>query len=312
MNPHTVSDLGVQEVIRTLKSPSGLRIKTGPFAFAVRTALPDVGLAISRLYANYAVLPADAFIDFEVGVRRPNRLRDWLKPQVSFVVNGSEPFNPLPGDQGFPLLEWGLNWCVYGACNQYLILHAAVLERAGRALILPAPSGSGKSTLCAGLLFHGWRLLSDELTLICPRTGVLVANPRPVSLKNASIDVISALTPAVRFESRVSETVKGVVAHFAAPPQAVARSGEEALPGWVVFPRYVAGSAAELRPLERARTVLQLAQNAFNYDIYGEEGFDLLCQLADKSDCYSFEYSDLHEAIALFSSLAESKSGQSL
>jgi HprK-related kinase A len=308
MNHHTVGDLGVREVVRQLKSTGGLKIRTGPFAFAVRTALPDVGSAISRLYANYDVLPPDAFIDFQVGVKRPSKIRDWLKPQVSFVVDGKEPFNPLPGDQGFPLLEWGLNWCVYGACNQYLILHAAVLERAGRALILPAPSGSGKSTLCAGLLFHGWRLLSDELTLICPQTGVLVANPRPVSLKNASIDVISALTPAVRFESRVSETVKGVVAHFAAPPEAVARSSEVALPGWVVFPRYVAGSAAELKPMERARTVLQLAQNAFNYDVFGEEGFDLLAQLADKSDCYSFEYSDLHEAIALFSSLAESKS----
>jgi hypothetical protein len=43
-----------------------------------------------------------------------------------------------------------------------------VLERGGRALLLPAPSGSGKSTLCAGLAFNGWRLLSDELALLDP------------------------------------------------------------------------------------------------------------------------------------------------
>ena len=73
--------------------------------------------------------------------------------------------------------------------DRYLIIHAAVVERNGFALLLPAPPGSGKSTLCAGLIHHGWRLLSDELALIDPETATLQAIPRPVSLKLSLIHI---------------------------------------------------------------------------------------------------------------------------
>ncbi len=282
----------------------------GPFVAAVQTPLPDVAASIQRLYSGYPLVDEGEFTDFSVSIRRPSGLRRYWSPQVTFGLDGQEPFNPLPGDQGFPLLEWGLNWCVYGMCHQFLILHAAVLEKNGRALILPAPSGSGKSTLCAALLFHGWRLLSDELALICPKTGALVPNPRPVSLKNASIDVISRLEPNLQFGSRIEETTKGVVAHFAAPTASVGLAHQRAVPGWVVFPKYRAGSATCLYSLEKARALMQLAENAFNYDIFGREGFEMLASLVDRSGCYSFEYSSLPEAMDLFSRLpADSMEG---
>jgi HprK-related kinase A len=284
---------------------AGLALHTGPFKARISSRLPEVAHAIGALYAEHELADQEAFIDFEVSVQRRPGLRRFWRPQVEFRFEGQAPFNPLPGDQGFPLLEWGLNWCVYGQCHQFLILHAAVLERGGRAMILPAPSGSGKSTLCAGLLFSGWRLLSDELTLVCPQHGDIVPNPRPVSLKNESIDVISRFAPQVRFGSRVAETTKGRVAHFAAPTEALRRAGQRAVPGWVVLPRYVPQSAARLQRVDRARCFMHLVENAFNYDIFGAEGFNLLGSVIDRSDCYSFEYSSLPEAVALFNRLAD-------
>lgn len=300
----TLAQVAPAALQRSLRGP-GLALRTGPFTARIFSRLPEVAAAVGQLYAEHELVAPDDFIDFEVAVQRPAGLRRFWRPQVEFQFEGQPPFNPLPGDQGFPLLEWGLNWCVYGQCHQYLILHAAVLERGGRALILPAPSGSGKSTLCAGLLFSGWRLLSDELTLICPRQGDIVPNPRPVSLKNESIDVIGRFAPQVHFGSRVTETTKGVVAHFAAPTEALRLAGRRALPGWVVLPRYVADSPTRLQPLDRARAFMHLVENAFNYDIFGAEGFELLASVIDRSDCYSFEYSHLPDAVALFARLAD-------
>lgn len=290
---------------RALRSAGGLLLKTGPFTSRVRSPLPEVAAAVSLLYAGYPTAEADDFFDFDVAVRRPDGWRQIWKPQVTFELDGRTPFNPLPGDQGFPLLEWGLNWCIYGMCHQYLILHAAVLEKGGRALILPAPSGSGKSTLCAGLAFSGWRLLSDELALICPRSGELVPNPRPVSLKNQSIAVMQKFAPGLRLGSQVRETSKGVVAHFAAPDDAVARALARVRPGWVVLPRWVAGHPTSLRPLERAQGFMKLVENAFNYPVFGAQGFEMLAALVDQTPCYSFDYSDLDEATALFNRLAD-------
>ena len=303
--PALLSSLGAAATAAALRSPAGVCIRTGPVTARIATPLPDVAASVASLYADYPLVGSDEVVDFDVAVRRPTGLRALWRPQVVFESDRRQPFNPLAGDQGFPLLEWGLNWCVYAACHQYLILHAAVLERGGRALILPAPSGSGKSTLCAALLFHGWRLLSDELAMIDPRDGQLVPMPRPVSLKNASIDVMSQLVPQLRFGSRVEETVKGVVAHFNAPFDAVQRANERASPAWVVLPRYVAGKPATLAPLERARGFMSLVENAFNYEVFGAEGFEVLASVIDRCLCFNFEYGHLPEAIALFNRLAD-------
>ena len=50
--------------------------------------------------------------------------------------------------------------------------------------------------------------------------------------------------------------------------------------------------------------LMHLIENAFNYDIFGQEGFDLLSNVVNQSACFSFEYSNLNEAIDLFAGLA--------
>ena len=220
-----VADLERCQLNRLLKT-SGLRVRTGPVVTCIRSTLAEVRDGLALHYGAHPAEDKTVFADFHINVDRPRNLRRWVNPQVVFSLDSHQPFAPLPGGQGFPMLEWGMNFCVSAVANQYLILHAAVLERYGRALILPAPSGSGKSTLCAGLLFRGWRLLSDELTLLDPQSGQVVPLPRPVSLKNASIDVLRRFAPKVEFGPIVHETMKGSVGHFKPPVDAVRRAAE--------------------------------------------------------------------------------------
>lgn len=301
-----VADLGRAQLARALASGAGLRLRTGPVATQIRSSLPAVHAGVALHYAHHPVVDASGFVDFHVSVDRPTGVRRWLKPQVLFSFDGDSPFTPLPGDQGLPMLEWGLNWCVSSHCHQYLTLHAAVIERGGRALILPAPPGSGKSTLCAGLVFSGWRLLSDELALIGPRTGQLYGLARPISLKNASIDVIRTFAPQAQLSAPVHETSKGSVAHVQPPRDSVLLVDTPAALGWVVLPRYEAGAPARLEPLSRAEAFMHLVDNAFNYHLHGSAGFEVLTALVDRCDCYRFTYSRLEEAAALFARLAES------
>jgi HprK-related kinase A len=292
--------------LRRQLAGAGVWLRTGPFSLKLQSCIPFVADGLAELYGQFEVRNVrEAFADFHVSVNPPASLRRWLRPQATFSFDGMQPFKPLPRDQAFPMLEWGLNWCVSTQAHQYLIIHAAVVEKNGLAAILPAPPGSGKSTLAAGLALSGWRLLSDELTLIDRKTGLIQPLPRPVSLKNQSIDVIRQFAPDAYINRPSHDTVKGTVAHMRPPRDSVRRQHETARPGWVIFPKWEADAPATLTPRSQAQTFMFLAQNAFNYSHLGVDGFRVGTALIDQTACYDFRYSQLNEAIAAFDRLAE-------
>jgi len=299
-----VADLAPGELARALAYP-GLRLRTGRIVTAIRSPIPAVAEGIGIHYAEHPLEPDDGFADFHVHVTPPHGLRRLFRRQVLFHFEGAAPFRPLPFEQSFPMLEWGLNWCISANCHQYLILHAAVLERGGRALVMPAPPGSGKSTLCAALALSGWRLLSDELALIDPASLEVHAVPRPVSLKNASIDVIRGFSNDAKLGPLVHNTNKGTVAHMKPPARSVREAQLPASPAWVVFPRYAAGSDARLTPLPKAQAFMQLVDNAFNYDVHGRRAFETLVRVVEGGSCFEFTYARLEEALPVFTALAD-------
>lgn len=293
--------------LRTRLGAGSLCLRTGPFTLRLRSALPHVAAAVGTLYAEHPVLDAqDArFCDFHPRVDAQPGLRRWIRPQAQFELDGQLPFSPMALHQAAPMLEWGLNWCVTEHCHQYIVVHAAAVERKGRVAVLPAPPGSGKSTLCAALVNRGWRLLSDELALIDPASGLLLPVARPVSLKNRSIEVIQAFAPEARFSAVVHDTVKGSVAHMKPPADSVRRDQEAAPLAWLVFPQYRAGAALEARPLKRTEAFMRLLDHAFNYHLHGPRGFECLADMVEPAQGLDFSYSSLDEACAFFADLAD-------
>ena len=298
-----LADLPAAVIHQCLATADGLRIKTGPLTFAIQTRLETVAQGIRRLYAQYELASPGDFVDYYVKLKTPASLRRWYKPQVLFDFDGRIPFKPLPLAQAFPMLEWGMNWCIANHCHQWLILHAAVIAKNNRAVIMPAPPGSGKSTLCAGLVGNGWRLLSDELAIIDMETGHVVPMPRPVGLKNDSIEIIRKFLPDAVIGPICHDTRKGTVAHMAAS-QADSMNREQAIPTWVIFPQYRPDSEAVLTPHPKANAMVHLANNAFNNHITGLKGFKRLTQIVDATDIFNFHYARLQDAVSVFERLA--------
>jgi HprK-related kinase A len=282
-----VADLAPAALRRQMRN-GGLRVRVGPIVVAMHSPFPRVHAGVALHYAAHEVVDADCFADFRVSVEPPPGVRSWIGRQASFRFDDGRPFQPLPAAQAFPLLEWGLNWCVARHCHQYLLVHAAVIERAGRALVMPAPPGSGKSTLCAALVARGWRLLSDELTLIDVDHGRVVALPRPVSLKNRSIAAVARFWPEATIGPVVRDTQKGSVAHLQPPASSVRLGTQSAAPGWIILPRYAAGAPTALAPLSKGTAFMHLADNAFNYHVHGRRGFAVLAAFVDASRCCTF------------------------
>jgi HprK-related kinase A len=290
------------EINAQLKSV-GLALQIGPFSFRILSDIDLVTQGLINLYQDYPLAKQGKFVDFTVSVCRSTGVRRWFHPQAIFRYDGAVAFAPLPENHAFPLLEWAMNWCISTQAHQYLLLHSAVIEREGCAVIMPAPPGSGKSTLCAGLINRGWRLLSDELALISLTGATITPLGRPVSLKNQSIDVIRKFAPGAVFNFITPDTTKGSVTHLKVPNEQLQRIEEKAQPRWVIFPKYQAGALAELTPRSKANSMLELGRNSFNYMILGLSGFEALSRVVGASDCYDFQYSQLDDAVAVFDDL---------
>lgn len=288
---------------RWLRGP-GLDLVTGGVRTRIVSRLSSVAQGIATLYRDFPVAPAEGFADFHVEVGRPLGARRWYRPQVLFWFDGRSIFKPLAVHQAYPMLEWGLNWCVTTQVNHCLLFHSAVVARDDRALLLPGPPGSGKSTLCAALAASGWRLLSDELAMVDLETGVIRGLARPVSLKNASIPVIRAFAPDAFVSEPCHDTLKGTVAHMRPPVSSVQRMNVPARPAWIVFPRFQDDANAEFVAVDQGEGFVRLVRNAFNYSSLGRAGFDTAAELVAQSDCHDLTYSSLPEAVALLDDLA--------
>jgi HprK-related kinase A len=298
-----VAGLSLPELARRLHRGE-LMLELPPFVARLRSDVPGLAADIAAMYGQFELLAPDAFADFSVEVSREGGLRRWYKPQARFFYDGQPSFAPLPAQQAFPMIEWGLNWCVAAHAHQYLIIHAAVIERDGRAAVMPAPPGSGKSTLCAGLIHRGWRLLSDELALLDMDSGMIHGMARPVSLKNASIEAIREFVPQAVMTAPVPDTVKGTVSLLQPPDASVRRVREPARATWIVLPSFEPGAPPAFSPQGKERTFMTLAEQSFNYDMHGARGFDALGRLIDQCGCLRFHYGALEDAAAAFERLA--------
>lgn len=282
-------------------------LQIGPFRYHIESNVSNVDSAIQRLYEAYPHPPRDAWFDFHIRLF-PRIFRPW---ECQLFLDHEQPFAPFPKKQAGAILEWGMNWCIWLSTSQWLVFHAAMLERDGHGLILAANSGDGKSTLTAALAFHGWRLLSDELTLIDPDDArpmgdgnpplpQMIPLPRPICLKNESISLIREFVPEAIFSDLYPDTNKGSIAHVKPLEDAVRRMHERVSPRWIVFPKYEKGVSSQWTRWDKAEAMIQLGQNGVDYSTLGAKGFETLANVIHHCDCWKFTYSDLNDALHQF------------
>lgn len=284
--------------LRKQLAQQGLQLDLGLVRLRVHSDEPLLADQLAEVYRHFVTTEEPTWSDLHVSLLRATGPRRWLRPQVRFVSDGRMEFEPFPADHALPLLEWGTNWLIGRRMNDVLLLHAGVLERDGRALVMPALPGSGKSTLSAALSLRGWRLLSDEFGAFDPVAGAFRAVLKPVALKNESIDVIRRFEPQAELGPSFLKTRKGTVAHLAPSLTSVLRRHETALPGMLVLPRWQPGSRTVLERVPAQVAFTSQAFNAFNYAVLGADGFRAVMSLVRGMSAWRLEYSDLEDATA--------------
>jgi HprK-related kinase A len=302
-----LAELSDAELQGRLKQ-GALAWRAGPFVLRARSSIEAFAQAARLTYGDFTLEPEETFADFALELAPGRGFRNPWRAEVSLWFGGRRPFLPLPRRQAYPFFEWGLNWCVASHVQDWLLIHAAVVERRGRAVVMVGPPGSGKSTLCAALLHRGWRLFSDEFAMIDLEGGALWPWPRPVSLKNRSIELIAERCGGMAsLTTPVADTSKGLVAHLKPPTDSVRRMAEPARPGLVLFPTFTAGAPLRLVRRDMGTAFLALAEQSFNYSLLGEQGFHSVARLLAEAPAYDLSHDSLDEAIDGLQDLVDSR-----
>ena len=270
-------------------------LRVGPAAFRIGSAWAAPLALLRELYAGY---PAADVPDFTVRLMPPRPWRRWLRPQVAIAGDLELPGAvPLPLGHALLAAEMAMNLQLALGWRRHLLLHAAVVERDGRAVVLTGESGAGKSTLAALLMTRGWRLLGDEFALLAPETGLLYPHPRLVSLKNESVAAVAAAAPAARWGPWLRDTPKGDIRHLV--PDAASREGMDraAPPVLLLFPRFGATTAS--RTLLPSEAFARLTQASTNYQALGEAGFRALTRCVRDVPAIAIDYPDGAAGIAM-------------
>ena len=277
-----------------------LALQIGPVAFRIGSVWPGPLEALARLYDGYP--EPDGVCDFTVRLEPEKPWRRWLRPSVAIQGDYILPdAAPMSLAHGLLAAEMGMNLQMALGQKQYLLLHAASVEKGGRALILTGESGAGKSTLAAMLGERGWRLMGDEFALLDLEDGRLRAFPRAVSLKNGAIRVMEGEVGPERFGPRLEGTPKGAIRHLRPNEAALAAMADPADPALILFPRF--GEAAAARPVGRAEVFMRLTQASTNYVTLGAAGFEALTRLIARCPAVAIDYPDADTAIATVEAL---------
>ncbi len=270
-------------------------IDIGQYLFKIDTLPQSLQAKLELMYEDALIYNTSRPADFTVSLSFESMLRRYIRPQISFNFGSVQPFKPLPLAQVHPTFEWGINWVITASDYNHLIIHSAVLVKNGQAIIFPATPGSGKSTLAAYFALNGWQLYSDEMALIDLDTLEVKPLFRPVCLKNHSIDLIQQQFPNAIFTDKSIDTVKGDVAHLKTCTFKQF-SHYKAVPIVAfVSPKYKQGHDTEAYIVDKIEGFSSLVSHAFNYNILGESGFDIISSLIENTQQYEITYSHLSE-----------------
>ncbi len=165
-----------------------------------------------------------------------------------------------------------------------LACHAAVIARAGAALVVPAASGRGKSTLTAALLRHGWAYGSDEALGLTWDSGAVVPYPRPFSLSRWSAEVTGT-----------TGGVQGPEETYHLPGRLLAAGTGV---GHVVLLERGSGRA-DLRPVHRSEALVELLRRSFTHHRDAGRALALYADLLRATACWRLHLGDPMDAARL-------------
>lgn len=164
--------------------------------------------------------------------------------------------------------------------------------------MLLGPSGSGKSTVALELLRLGASYLGDESLSVTPGTRTVAAYPKPVTLKQGSLEWIrkdpshpaAAVEPAANGRAQLrGGSISRVASHMVADV--------------IVSVRHVPNSTGQLRRVDPAAGAIALLSDSLDGARMGPGCLEVVAPIVAGASCWELEYSDARVAAEIVANL---------
>lgn len=202
-----------------------------------------------------------------------------------------------------PMVKSAL-WTIAVNAHDFLLdLHAGVVGKDGRCILLPAAPGSGKSSLTTALAHSGLDYYSDEVALVERFSFQVAPVPLAICVKNTGWDLMSRYYPELPnlpIHRRGDDKLVRYV-----PPPSDAIHSKPARVSHIIFPRYSMDGPTRLVPLERSAALARLMDQclALRLRLDPVSVRSLVGWISD-IDCYALAFSSLDEAVTLIRNAA--------
>ena len=164
----------------------------GPVTFELRSPNSEVRARARAILGPWVVegerpgpSGSDPAVRFAIDVEGEGADRRWLVRDGGRV----EPTAATSLDAALTAVEYGAIAELLAADSGAAAVHAALVSRGERGLLIAGPKEAGKTTLACALWARGWSLHSDDNALV-DGEGLARGTPRRVSLRSASRDLV--------------------------------------------------------------------------------------------------------------------------
>lgn len=189
-----------------------------------------------------------------------------------------------------------VNWLL-GKCRRYVHVHAAVVERRGRAVVIAGGPDAGKTSLACALGLAGWGVMSDEVALVEPRGLTVACFPRAMLVKAGTARRLPELR---RTEPRRVLLDEGMTSiRYVNPESLSGTAREKAKICAIAFPEWSKKSA--IAPVGERDAMERLLRASFNTGKCGKTAINACVGLVRGATLFRVQTAGLREAPRLIS-----------
>ena len=185
----------------------------------------------------------------------------------------------------------------------FLCIHAGVVGRGERCIVLPAEAGSGKSSLTTALIHNGFRYFSDEAALI-DRNFRVAPVPLALCAKSTGWDLMARYYPDIS-SLLVHGREDGKLVRYLPPPPGAPK--QPPVPAsHIIFPRFEQDAPTRLTRVTRTEALGRLMGECLALrQRLDQDNIDRLVRWIAGIDCYELIFSSLDEAVELVAQLTD-------